>query len=42
MKKTALDYIEGWCAGDAARMERALHSELASNNYQPKAGIGLA
>jgi len=29
IKKTALDYIEGWYAGDTARMERALHSELA-------------
>src|SRR5437868_9205011 len=29
IKKTALDYLEGWYAGDAARMERALHSELA-------------
>ena len=29
IKKTALDYIEGWYAGDEARMERALHSELA-------------
>jgi hypothetical protein len=29
IKKTALDYIEGWYAGDAARMERALHPELA-------------
>jgi hypothetical protein len=27
--KTALDYAEGWYAGDAARMERALHFELA-------------
>ncbi len=26
---TALDYFEGWFDGDAARMERALHSELA-------------
>jgi hypothetical protein len=25
----ARDYIEGWYAGDAARMERSLHSELA-------------
>jgi len=30
IKKTAFDYIEGWYAGDAARMERALHSELAN------------
>lgn len=26
---TALDYIEGWYEGDAARMERALHPDLA-------------
>jgi hypothetical protein len=29
IKKTALDYIEGWYEGDAARMGRALHPELA-------------
>jgi hypothetical protein len=29
IRKTALDYIEGWYAGDAPRMERALHPELA-------------
>ncbi len=29
IKQTALDYIQGWYAGDAARMERALHPELA-------------
>lgn len=29
IKQTALDYIEGWYEGDAARMERALHPELA-------------
>jgi Putative lumazine-binding len=27
--QTALDYIEGWYEGDAERMERALHPELA-------------
>ena len=27
--RTALDYIEGWYTGDATRMERALHPELA-------------
>jgi hypothetical protein len=27
--KTALDYIEGYYTGDAARMERSLHPELA-------------
>ena len=29
IRETALDYIQGWYAGDAARMERALHPELA-------------
>jgi hypothetical protein len=29
IRATALDYIEGWYAGDASRMERALHPELA-------------
>jgi hypothetical protein len=29
IRATAMDYIEGWYAGDAARMEKALHPELA-------------
>jgi hypothetical protein len=29
IKATALDYIEGWYTGDAARMESALHPDLA-------------
>ena len=29
VRRAALDYIEGWYAGDAARMQRALHPELA-------------
>jgi hypothetical protein len=29
VRATALDYIEGWYSGDAARMEQALHPELA-------------
>ena len=29
IRRAALDYIEGWYRGDAARMERALHPELA-------------
>jgi hypothetical protein len=28
IRATALDYIDGWYTGDAARMERALHPEL--------------
>ena len=27
IRATALDYVEGWYTGDAARMERALHPE---------------
>src|SRR5215218_5451924 len=27
--QTALDYVEGWYSGDAERMERALHPDLA-------------
>jgi hypothetical protein len=29
IRAAALDYVEGWYEGDAARMERALHPELA-------------
>src|SRR3954462_7392056 len=29
IRGTALDYIDGWYTGDGARMERALHPELA-------------
>ena len=29
IRQAALDYIQGWYAGDGARMERALHPELA-------------
>jgi hypothetical protein len=29
IRAASLDYIQGWYAGDAARMERALHPELA-------------
>ena len=29
IEAAAMDYIEGWYAGDAERMERALHPDLA-------------
>ncbi len=29
IRQTALDYIQGWYEGDAERMERALHPQLA-------------
>lgn len=31
---TALDYFEGWFDGDAARLERALHPELAKRSLR--------
>jgi hypothetical protein len=34
IRATALDYIEGWYTADAARMERALHPELAKRIVQ--------
>jgi hypothetical protein len=34
IRAAALDYIEGWYAGDGARMERALHPELAKRLVQ--------
>ena len=34
IKQTALDYIEGWYEGNAERMERALHPELAKRIVQ--------
>jgi hypothetical protein len=40
IRAAALDYIEGWYAGDASRMERALHPELAKRivNTNPQNG----
>src|SRR5688500_2048474 len=29
IRATALDYVEGWYEGNAARMDRSLHPELA-------------
>jgi hypothetical protein len=44
IKETALDYIEGWYEGDAARMERALHPELAKRivrtDARGRSGLG--
>ncbi len=33
--KTALDYGEGWYEGNAERMERALHPDLAKRALMP-------
>jgi hypothetical protein len=44
IKQTALDYIEGWYEGNAERMERALHPDLAKRivrtNQQGQSGLG--
>ena len=40
IRKMALNYIEGWYEGDAARMESSLHPELAKRmiSTDPKTG----
>jgi hypothetical protein len=40
IRATALDYIDGWWTGDADRMERALHPDLAKRiiNVNPQNG----
>ena len=40
IEQTALDYIEGWYEGNAERMERALHPNLAKRAVRtdPKTG----
>lgn len=36
--QTVLDYFEGWFEGDAARMERALHPDLAKRRSGEELG----
>ena len=36
---TILDYFEGWFDGDTARMERALHPELAKRRAGEELGL---
>ncbi|MFN7944108.1 MAG: nuclear transport factor 2 family protein [Blastocatellia bacterium] len=40
IRQTALDYIEGWYEGNAERMERALHPELAKRIVQTNPANG--
>src|SRR5256714_12076685 len=45
IKQTALAYIEGWYEGNAERMERALHAELAkrigrTDSKNGRSGLG--
>ena len=37
IRRTALDYIDGWYSGDAERMRRSLHPELAKRIQRPDA-----
>jgi ketosteroid isomerase-like protein len=37
--RTVLDYFEGWFEGDTARMERALHPDLAKRQAGEELGI---
>ena len=43
IKQTALDYVEGWYAGDAERMARAVHPELVKRivRADPKTGRNM-
>ena len=34
IEATVRDYVDGWYAGDAARMERALHPDLAKRSMR--------
>jgi len=40
IRQAALDYIEGWYEGDASRMEKALHPELAKRIVNTDAASG--
>lgn len=42
IRRAALDYAEGWYAGDPAQMERALHPDLAKRIAQPGKDGGRA
>lgn len=42
IKQTALDYIEGWYEGNAERMERALHPELAKRIVRTNPQNGMS
>jgi ketosteroid isomerase-like protein len=39
IRQTVLDYFEGWFDGDTARMERALHADLAKRQAGEQLGI---
>jgi hypothetical protein len=42
IERAVLDYFEGWFEGDAGRMERALHPELAKRRAGETLGLTTA
>jgi hypothetical protein len=42
LRQTALDYLEGWNEGDAARVERAIHPNLAKRIVRPNDSLSSA
>ena len=42
IRAAAMDYIEGWYTGDATRMERALHPELAKRIVTTDDKMGMS
>jgi hypothetical protein len=42
VRACALDYIEGWYSGDAERMERSLHPDLAKRTVEREDGTSIA
>lgn len=42
IRAAALDYIDGWYSGDAARMERGVHPELAKRMVYPDPDNGAS
>jgi hypothetical protein len=41
IRTAGLDYIEGWYAGDAERMERSLHPELVKRIVGTRGGMNI-
>jgi Putative lumazine-binding len=39
IRRTVLDYFEGWFDGDPGRMERALHPKLAKRSVEASEGV---
>ena len=40
IRAAVLDYVDGWWAGDADRMDRSLHPDLVKRNVWTQEGTG--